>query len=272
MPFPRHLRQPIFAAMANASRQAEEAEGSCQADARQGGARALAADRAGAGEAAQSGHREGHRRRRLADRPSTPAAAAARQFVRPARRFRRRPQGARLDAAGVRARRRRRATSRRRRSGELDPDLARALGIEDEDASSGCSEASATPAPVTLPRQAGRRTARVRGGTCRAARGASGRRRRTRLPHRHHRQPGVARPAAARGAAGVRRAPVGAAPAAAAGEIRGRLPARSSSRISSRRATSRRRSPSWSRASRATTAPRCCSASPARARPSRWPR
>ena len=46
----------------------------------------------------------------------------------------------------------------------------------------------------------------------------------------------------------------------------------SSSPISSRRATSRRRSTSWSRASSATTAPRCCSASPARARPSRWRR
>ena len=46
----------------------------------------------------------------------------------------------------------------------------------------------------------------------------------------------------------------------------------SSSPISSRRATSRRPSPSWSRACGATTAARCCSASPARARPSPWPR
>ncbi|WP_416207770.1 hypothetical protein [Bradyrhizobium sp. SEMIA] len=38
------------------------------------------------------------------------------------------------------------------------------------------------------------------------------------------------------------------------------------------RATSRPRSRSWSRASSATTARRCCSASPAPARPTPWPR
>ena len=38
------------------------------------------------------------------------------------------------------------------------------------------------------------------------------------------------------------------------------------------RATSRRRSRSWSKACSATTAARCCSASPARARPTPWPR
>ena len=40
----------------------------------------------------------------------------------------------------------------------------------------------------------------------------------------------------------------------------------------SRRATSPPRSPTWSRASSATTAPRCCSASPEAARPTPWPR
>ena len=44
----------------------------------------------------------------------------------------------------------------------------------------------------------------------------------------------------------------------------------SSSRSMSRRATSRRRSPNSSPASTSTSATRCCSASPARARPSRW--
>ncbi len=46
----------------------------------------------------------------------------------------------------------------------------------------------------------------------------------------------------------------------------------SSSPNSIRRAISRRRSPNWSKACGATTAPRCCSASPARARPSPWRR
>ncbi len=52
----------------------------------------------------------------------------------------------------------------------------------------------------------------------------------------------------------------------------GGVAASSSSPNTSRRATSRPRSPTWSRASSATTARRCCSASPARARPTPWPR
>ena len=46
----------------------EESQGPRAPDARQGGARAAGADRARAGEAAQSRHREGNRGRRLADR------------------------------------------------------------------------------------------------------------------------------------------------------------------------------------------------------------
>jgi len=46
----------------------------------------------------------------------------------------------------------------------------------------------------------------------------------------------------------------------------------SSNHPSSQRAISRRRSRIWSRASAATTACKCCWASPARARPSPWPR
>ena len=46
----------------------------------------------------------------------------------------------------------------------------------------------------------------------------------------------------------------------------------SSSRTSSRKATSRRRSPTWSKAPAVTTAPRFCWASPAQARPSPWRR
>ena len=63
-----------------------------------------------------------------------------------------------------------------------------------------------------------------------------------------------------------------AAPPAAPGEIRRRRALRASSPNTSRRATSRPRSPNWSRASTATTARRCCSASPAPARPTPWPR
>jgi len=48
--------------------------------------------------------------------------------------------------------------------------------------------------------------------------------------------------------------------------------ASSSSRISIPRATSRRRSPTWSKVCAATIAPRCCWASPARAKPSPSPR
>ena len=52
----------------------------------------------------------------------------------------------------------------------------------------------------------------------------------------------------------------------------GGVAASSSSPNTSRRATSPPRSRNWSRASRATTARRCCSASPAPARPTPWPR
>ena len=65
---------------------------------------------------------------------------------------------------------------------------------------------------------------------------------------------------------------LGAAPPAAAGEVRRRHPLHASSPTSSRPATSRRRSPSSSTASAGRSATRCCSASPARARPSRWRR
>ena len=65
---------------------------------------------------------------------------------------------------------------------------------------------------------------------------------------------------------------VDAAPAGAAGKIRRRHRHRHEVAISSRPATSRRRSRIWSKASTAPTARRCCSASPAPARPSPWPR
>ena len=95
-------------------------EGPGEADARQGGAAGPAADRAGAGAAAQSRHRPGHRGDGLADRP----AAAAGQFVRPPRGFLRRAPRAQVDAKGS-TRRRSRAMSRRRRSTGDRPELPR---------------------------------------------------------------------------------------------------------------------------------------------------
>ena len=90
----------------------------------------------------------------------------------------------------------------------------------------------------------------------------------------HRRRAGKPDPRRPPGIQGRRRQrqAVGAAPAAAPGEIRRRRAASSSSPNTSRRATSRPRSRNWSRASTATTARRCCSASPARARPTPWPR
>ena len=67
-------------------------------------------------------------------------------------------------------------------------------------------------------------------------------------------------------------ADVHAAPAAAPGEVRRRHPLRDRVGVRRPRATSRPPSPSWSPASTSTSATRCCSASPARARPSPWPR
>ena len=57
-------------------------EGSRETDARQGGAGALAPIAPRAGEAAQSRHREGHRRRRLADRPVAAAGSSRRPTIR----------------------------------------------------------------------------------------------------------------------------------------------------------------------------------------------
>ena len=81
---------------------------------------------------------------------------------------------------------------------------------------------------------------------------------------------------AARGPPGVRlerrHRGMDAAPAAAAGEIRRRRQVRAEIRVAAQGRPAGARSRIWSKAPGATTAPRCCSASPARARPSPWPR
>ena len=89
---------------------------------------------------------------------------------------------------------------------------------------------------------------------------------------RGHRKPAVARATAARGPAGIFRAFHGRRTARRDRRNPKAAFASSSLRTSSRKATSRRRSRSWSRASSAAIARRCCSASPARERPSRWRR
>ena len=109
----------------------------------------------------------------------------------------------------------------------------------------------------------------------RSAAGAlrAGRRAASARPDRRDRHGRIAEdPARARRPQHPRPAGVDAAPAAAAGQVGGRpaVPDRLGIRAQGRPAA--RRSTSWSRASPRTSATRCCSASPARARPSPWPR
>ena len=92
---------------------------------------------------------------------------------------------------------------------------------------------------------------------------------------RRHRQPAVARQVAARGPRRNSRQPATAwtphrPPRPEKSE--GGAALRHQVRIRAEGRPAAARSTNWSRASSATTAPRCCSASPARARPSPWPR
>ena len=141
--------------------------------------------------------------------------------------------------------------------GELDPDLAKALGIEEPD------DDSATPGVIkygdrhrhgaaTRSPAAGRATGIGAFGSAASQQSLDHLLREGRAEFRDST---CGRRTGRRGRTN---------PKAAA--------ASSSSPISIRRATSRRRSPNWSKACSATTAPRCCSASPAPARPSPWPR
>ena len=135
---------------------------------------------------------------------------------------------------------------------------------------------------ITAPRRPSRRSTR----NWQATRLHHGGRRRRRDGAAAAQQDGGARRRRDRGCAGradPRRPPriqgrrrpdqnLDAASPAAPGKIRRRRAALSSNPNTSRRATSRPRSRIWSKASAVTTAPRCCSASPARARPTPWPR
>ena len=202
---------------------------------------------------------QGTRRPRLADR----AAAAAGQFVRPPRRFRQCASGAQVDARGFGEAA---AAGLYRQDakgspGELDPELAKALGYRRQ----------RSDRPLTGDARRRRRDSATNFQPQREQRHRP-------MPQpmtlRQRGEPAIARTFAARRPRRIPRSQpdLDAAPAAAAGQIRRRPHASSSSPISTPRATSRRRSPTWSKACGATTAPRCCSASPAPARPSPWPR
>ena len=91
-------------------------EGPGEAHARQGGAAGAAGDRAGARRLAQPRHRPGNRGPGIADRTE----AAAGQFVRPARGFRRRAPRAQVDGSRV-GRGAAGALSRRRAAGRARP-------------------------------------------------------------------------------------------------------------------------------------------------------
>ena len=106
----------------------------------------------------------------------------------------------------------------------------------------------------------------------RRARHRPGRRRADDQFRRHRNRVGAVGADRERQPAAQERPAVDAAPAGASGEVRRRHRHRHEVAISSRPATSRRRSRIWSRASPRPTARRCCSASPAPARPSPWPR
>ncbi len=184
-------------------------EGPGQADARQGQPAGFGADRSGAGGAAQSRHPAGHRRHRVADRPSAPRrggrqriAAAARQFLGPAGRFlqgphraalhprqRRFPRSPAVRLCGQNPRRARRARSRsrqiaRHRAARERQRFGTALGRDPQLAAAAARQV-------------------------------------WREPRRGGDRPCAGEPAARR-AAGIQREAVGPAPAAAPGKIRGR--------------------------------------------------
>ena len=228
------------------------------------------------------------------------APAAAGQFLGPPPRFFRRAQGAQVDAEGI-STKRRSATMRPRRSPGSIRQLARELGtrrrrrLSSPSPAGGGSSAEArqseggrggvadakrfTPPagfqPATSPsRGRWKKASRTelipntacRAPTCRQARGGLA-------------SMGVAATAQSleqllrEGRAGIlRRDAVDAAPPAAAGEIRRRPETRHRVRLRAEGRPAAGDQGTGRRRASATTARRCCSASPARARPSPWRR
>ena len=183
----------------------------------------------------------------------TGPAAAAGQFLRPARRSpprntpraRRRPRASRRSRKAAMSRARRsRAARQRARSGAGEGTRARARRE--------CRNAG----------RAGRQAAREKSTTRSISAAASP------APPPQRR----AGKSAARGPRGIQRADLGAASPAAAGEIRRRHPLRDQERAGTEGRPADR-DPGTGRGRRtATTARRCCSASPAPARPTPWRR
>ena len=231
-----------------------------KADTRQGGATAASADRACARETAQSGDRCRHggpgSQTGLQQPPDNSwdrradfaAAHTARKST---------PKGFNEAPQSGYGRKRRRANSipispghsgSRRRMGPSAPlPLAGGVGGGGRSSSTRARQAPHPPQPSPT-----------------SGEGAAGARRRS---HRAR-----ARPAAARRPAGIHRQAVGAASSAAPGKIRGRPAARHQVRVRAEGRPAAGDRANWWKASGATTACRCCSASPARARPSPWRR
>ena len=161
----------------------------------------------------------------------TGTSAAAGQFVRPPRRFFRRAQGAQIGARRVSARRRRATTPASPITG-LDPALAKELGLGDERmllSPPPCAEGSGAGVmrtrrthrlpPPQPPPQGGREKTRSEIPAAEGRPAAAGQRAGVDGRRRHRAGAGKS---VARGPAGIHRAAVDAAPAAAAGEIRRR--------------------------------------------------
>ncbi len=240
----------------------QKAQGSRAPDPRQG----LAPGRAEAGSrarrSAQSRHQQGNRRHGFRHRR---ASAAAGQFVRSPPGFLRRASGAQVEQ--VRKGLRRSAADRlHRRAGHRARSGAGARNWARRRSNAG------RPARGVRPRsRAHPRAAAIRNTACRKADLPTG-------------PGGLSSMGVAATAESLERLLREGRPEFARPASRGRRTGRrgrrnpkaasasSSSPSSSPRATSRRRSANWSRASSATTARRCCSASPAPARPSPWPR
>ena len=242
--FPQSRTRPIFGAMAKSPPKKPRSQGSGETDTRESGAAGRQTNPGCAGENPQSWNRSRHRGYGFRHG----IAAATRQFVGPPARFLGGAQGAQVDAQGIQR-----------------GSATRLYGV----AHHGPRSAIGQRVGPWRRRGGARPCTKERGfeippATRRSA-DAAGRLRR-------HREPAVARSSVARRPAGILRSAVDAAPTAASGEIRRRQEASSSLPNSSRRAISRRRSRSWSRASSAAIARRSCSASPARERLSRWRR
>ena len=172
----------------------QKAEGSGQTDARQGGAAGRQTDSGYAGENPQSWNRPRHGGHGVGHG----IAAAARQFVGPPARFLGGPQGTQVDAPGIQR-----------------GSATRLYGV----AHHGPRSAIGQRAGPWRRRGRARACAQQRGleisPAARRSADAAGRLRR-------HREPAVARSAAARGPAGIFLGSVDAAPSAATGEIRRR--------------------------------------------------